>query len=248
MRKNRARAGSPSAFPLPEVRESSGGILKTTLHACIGTNKIVDQPTGDVRVIQTPTYEGTIPGPTLIVEPGDKLSIDLINDLPANPKDQRRGAFPQGSLHHQLSHPRVDGLAAGHFRQSLAGHGTGHHEPHRDRYPGRSSQRNILVPPAQARRRHLPDQRWHGGLPDRQGRSRNPRRSARGCRRQRHSDDVSGHPDRSRRQDAFRQSRKPSSSGPSPSAQPISNSRASGAPTASMERLGEASSTTRTMG
>jgi FtsP/CotA-like multicopper oxidase with cupredoxin domain len=88
-----SEAGSPSAFPRPEVRESSGGVLKTTLHACIATNKIVDQPTGDVRVIHTPTYEGSIPGPTLIVEPGDKLSIDLVNDLPANPKDQRGGAF-----------------------------------------------------------------------------------------------------------------------------------------------------------
>jgi FtsP/CotA-like multicopper oxidase with cupredoxin domain len=46
-------------------------------------------------VIKTPTYEGTIPGPTLMLNPGDKLSIDLVNDLPANPKDQRRGAFPQ---------------------------------------------------------------------------------------------------------------------------------------------------------
>jgi FtsP/CotA-like multicopper oxidase with cupredoxin domain len=61
----------------------------------MGTNKIVDQPTGDVRVIETPTYDGTIPGPTLMLKPGDKLSIDLVNDLPANPKDQRRGAFPQ---------------------------------------------------------------------------------------------------------------------------------------------------------
>ena len=90
-----AEPGSPAAFPLPEVRESSGGLLKTTLHVCVGTNKVVDQPSGDVRVIKTPTYDGTIPGPTLMLKPGDKLSIDLINDLPANPKDQRRGAFPQ---------------------------------------------------------------------------------------------------------------------------------------------------------
>ncbi len=87
-------AGAQSAFPLPEVRESSAGILKTTLHACIGTNQLIDQPTGDVRVIHTPTYEGTIPGPTLVVEPGDKLSIEFVNNLPANPKDQRGGAFP----------------------------------------------------------------------------------------------------------------------------------------------------------
>ena len=122
-------AGSPSEFPMPEVRESSGGVLKTTLHACIGTNKIVDQPTGEVRVIHTPTYDGTIPGPTLMLEPGDKLSIDLVNDLPANPKDQRRRCLPARTLHDQFSYAWVDGFAARHFRQSFARYGAGHDEP-----------------------------------------------------------------------------------------------------------------------
>src|SRR5438874_169666 len=83
-----------SGFPQPEIRQSSFfGILKTTLRACIAKNTIVDQVSKETRVIHTPTFEGTIPGPTLVVRPGDKLAIDLVNDLPENPTDQRRGAF-----------------------------------------------------------------------------------------------------------------------------------------------------------
>jgi FtsP/CotA-like multicopper oxidase with cupredoxin domain len=85
----------PSAFPQPQMCRSSHGLLRTTLHACIGTNELVDQfPPNPTRGAHTPTFEGTIPGPTLSVKPGDKLSILLINDLPANPKRQRKGFFP----------------------------------------------------------------------------------------------------------------------------------------------------------
>jgi FtsP/CotA-like multicopper oxidase with cupredoxin domain len=45
-----------------------------------------------------PTFEGTFPGPTLLVKPRDKLSILLVNDLPANPPE-RGDAFP----HHENS-------------------------------------------------------------------------------------------------------------------------------------------------
>jgi FtsP/CotA-like multicopper oxidase with cupredoxin domain len=82
-------------FPQPEVRHSSHGTLRTTLHARIAENELVDQYTGETRVIHTPTFEGTIPGPTLVVNPGDTLSINLVNDLPPNPPGQRGGAFPQ---------------------------------------------------------------------------------------------------------------------------------------------------------
>ena len=88
-------SAAASGFPQPEIRQSSFfGILKTTLHGCIAKNTIVDQPSGEARVIYTPTYEGTIPGPTLLVRPGDKLSIDMVNDLPANPDLPRKGFFP----------------------------------------------------------------------------------------------------------------------------------------------------------
>jgi FtsP/CotA-like multicopper oxidase with cupredoxin domain len=89
-----APASSTAEFPVPEIRTSSRGVLKTTLHACIGRNSVVDQPSGETRVIRTTTYEGTIPGPTLVVKPGDRLSIDLINNLPPNPAKQRGGFFP----------------------------------------------------------------------------------------------------------------------------------------------------------
>src|SRR5438132_1539585 len=56
-----------SGFPQPEVRRSSHGLLRTRLRAFIAPNEIVDQPTGETREINTPTFEGTIPGPTLSV-------------------------------------------------------------------------------------------------------------------------------------------------------------------------------------
>jgi FtsP/CotA-like multicopper oxidase with cupredoxin domain len=84
----------PSAFPQPPLRRSSGGVLRTTLHARIAENELVDQFTGETRVFRTPTFEGTIPGPTLVVRPGETLSINLVNDLPPNPPVQRKGAFP----------------------------------------------------------------------------------------------------------------------------------------------------------
>lgn len=87
-------APEAAGFPQPEVRESSGGVLRTSLVACMGKNKILDAPSGKMRSITTTTYEGTIPGPTLVVKPGDRLLIDLTNDLPANPTGLREGMFP----------------------------------------------------------------------------------------------------------------------------------------------------------
>ena len=87
-------APAPFTFPQPQVFESSGGALKTTLHARIGDNTLVDQFSGDQRLVHTPTFEGTIPGPTLLVKPGDTLSIDMVNDLPDNPQVQRANFFP----------------------------------------------------------------------------------------------------------------------------------------------------------
>jgi FtsP/CotA-like multicopper oxidase with cupredoxin domain len=81
-------------FPQPEVRHSSHGTLRTTLHARIAENTLVDQVSGEARQVRTPTYEGTIPGPTLVVQPGDTLAMDLVNDLPPNPEGQRMGFFP----------------------------------------------------------------------------------------------------------------------------------------------------------
>jgi FtsP/CotA-like multicopper oxidase with cupredoxin domain len=85
-----------SGFPQPEVRRSRHGVLRTTLHACISTQEMLDQNAQPPTTVKfhPPTFEGTIPGPTLEVKPGDRLSILLINDLPYNPPNERDNAFP----------------------------------------------------------------------------------------------------------------------------------------------------------
>jgi FtsP/CotA-like multicopper oxidase with cupredoxin domain len=86
----------PSGFPQPQVRRSRHGVLRTTLHACISTNEMLDENAQPPEIVEfhPPTFEGTIPGPTLEVEPGDRLSILLVNDLPPNPTGERDNAFP----------------------------------------------------------------------------------------------------------------------------------------------------------
>src|SRR6516162_352089 len=83
-------------FPQPEVRESHRSVLRTALHACISTNEMLDQNAQPPETVEIhpPTFEGTIPGPTFKVKPGDKLSILLVNDLPSNPTNERDHAFP----------------------------------------------------------------------------------------------------------------------------------------------------------
>jgi len=103
------------------VRRSKNGKLKTALHARIAENTLVDNFTGEQRVVHTPTFEGTIPGPTLVVKPGDTLAIDMINELPANPKNQRLGFYPQDpytiNLHTHGLRVSPLGIADNIFRQ-----------------------------------------------------------------------------------------------------------------------------------
>lgn len=65
--------GDPIRFP--EVRRSVDGVLETTLRLAYGPTTI----DGEHAVAMT--FEGTYPGPTLVVQPGDKIMIRLINDL-----------------------------------------------------------------------------------------------------------------------------------------------------------------------
>jgi len=81
-------------FPQPQVHQSSSGVLSLTLQATIARNLVRGPTTGKTRLIETPTYNGTIPGPTLRAKPGDSLEILLINDFPSNPLGQRMGGFP----------------------------------------------------------------------------------------------------------------------------------------------------------
>ena len=98
-------------FPQPQVRQSSHGVLQTTLQAAIARNLVQDLTTGETRAIETPTYEGTIPGPTLRLKPGDTLDMLLVNQLPLNPSQQRMGGFPARPLDDQSAHPWADGVA-----------------------------------------------------------------------------------------------------------------------------------------
>ena len=81
-------AGAPapvpsSGFPQPQVRRSLNGQLTTDLHACIATNVMLDENQIPPVTVQfnPPTLEGTIPGPTLSVKPGDQLLIRVLNNL-----------------------------------------------------------------------------------------------------------------------------------------------------------------------
>src|SRR3984885_13814943 len=88
--------GWETELPQPEMRQSSDGVLSTVLRAMIADNQIDDQLSGERQVVHTPTYNGTIPGPTLVLSPGDTLAINFINSLPDNPTTQRGGRFPHG--------------------------------------------------------------------------------------------------------------------------------------------------------
>jgi FtsP/CotA-like multicopper oxidase with cupredoxin domain len=72
-------AGGPTWFE-PSVRKSDKGVLKTQLEVA---RKDVALGGGKVEAV---TYEGTYPGPTLDVRPGDRIEVSLINhiDEPTN--------------------------------------------------------------------------------------------------------------------------------------------------------------------
>ena len=77
----------------PEVRRSVNGVLATTLRMQYAWKEL-----GGYRLYMR-TYEGTIPGPTLRVRPGDVLRIKLVNDLPPN----RDPAPADHALPHQFN-------------------------------------------------------------------------------------------------------------------------------------------------
>jgi hypothetical protein len=62
-------------FPQPEFRHSENGVLETTLRAASGPVTL------DGRPYVTQSYEGSVPGPMLVVCPGDRMLVNLENDL-----------------------------------------------------------------------------------------------------------------------------------------------------------------------
>ncbi|HEY7068090.1 MAG TPA: multicopper oxidase family protein [Chloroflexota bacterium] len=114
--------GPWESLPLaePEVRRSEGGVLDTTLRV-----RYVRKEVGGYRLYLR-SYEETIPGPTLRVQPGDVLRIRLINDLPPN-RDQRPANanlphhFNTTNFHFHGSHVSPGGIADNVFREMEPG-------------------------------------------------------------------------------------------------------------------------------
>ncbi len=157
--------GAP--FVEPEVRRSANGELNTTLRM-----RYAYKDLGGYRLYMR-TYEGTSPGPTLRLKPGDVLRIKLINDLPPNrdpgPVDHAPAAPFQ---HHQPSFPRSACQSERHLRQCHARDGTGRELRHRDRHSLRPYPRHQLVSPARAWLGRRADRQRRGGRADHRRRFR----------------------------------------------------------------------------
>ena len=69
------RAAASEALVEPEVRTSKDGLLETTL-----TCRVQSVPLAGGTAIMS-VYEGSSPGPTLRVRPGDTLRVNLVNAL-----------------------------------------------------------------------------------------------------------------------------------------------------------------------
>ena len=65
------------ALTQPDVLRSSGGRLRVTLRAAQGPTRVAG------REATTLSYNGGLPGPTLYLQPGDRLQVRLTNDLDA---------------------------------------------------------------------------------------------------------------------------------------------------------------------
>lgn len=70
---------STESIPIVEERGSSDGILSTSMRVALTNNNI------DGFTLNTRTFDGLIPGPTLRVRRGDTLKILFHNDMPPNP-------------------------------------------------------------------------------------------------------------------------------------------------------------------
>lgn len=83
-------------FREPEVRRSALGVLETTLEMRTARNAIA----GLGREIETFTYEGTVPAPTLRIRPGDLMKITLVNNLtfPGSPPAPPQTVMPCATM------------------------------------------------------------------------------------------------------------------------------------------------------
>ena len=105
----------------PEVRRAVAGVLDTRLHIRYRHLDI-----GGYR-LHLRTYDGTLPGPTLRVRPGDTLRIRLVNELPPNrdpqPADHNLpNRYNTTNLHVHGMHVSPEGIADNVLREMEPGH------------------------------------------------------------------------------------------------------------------------------
>jgi FtsP/CotA-like multicopper oxidase with cupredoxin domain len=81
-------------FPEPPVRYSKDGVLDTRLRASVGTVLI------DHRPVTAMNYEGSFPGPTLVICAGDRMIVHLQNDLPEATNLHTHGFHVSPSANH----------------------------------------------------------------------------------------------------------------------------------------------------
>lgn len=82
-------------LPNPQVRASSGGVLNTTL-----TMSDQDHTLAPGVVLHSAAYDGGIPGPTLVLNPGDTLQLALTNNIGAPAAGGMGGMDPRMSNIH----------------------------------------------------------------------------------------------------------------------------------------------------
>jgi FtsP/CotA-like multicopper oxidase with cupredoxin domain len=99
----------------PEERRSVDGVLETELHA-----RYTWKDGGGYQLYMR-SYEGTIPGPTLRLQPGDALKIRFHNELPpSRDEDPRDEDLPHHlnstNFHFHGAHVSPDGISDNVFR------------------------------------------------------------------------------------------------------------------------------------
>ena len=96
--------GSGADLREPDVHRSAAGVLDVALTAAASTKTIGG------RAARVLAYNGTLPGPTLAVRPGDELRIEFANQLSATT-----------NLHTHGLHVSPDGESDNVFRRIDAG-------------------------------------------------------------------------------------------------------------------------------
>jgi FtsP/CotA-like multicopper oxidase with cupredoxin domain len=89
-----AGAVPPPFFTQPEVLESANGKLEVEL---VARARQIPWGSGTRYAL---TYNGTTPGPTLVVRPGDRVRVTLVNELDADTNVHTHGLYVSPSGNH----------------------------------------------------------------------------------------------------------------------------------------------------